>query len=533
MNKTRTISLVMLSCLLVVMMVLSACNNNANNKVNEAKPATEEKTEPVVTPTPEPEPEPELAPVKLRLFHPTGKDTDPDRKLVQDEINKYLQDKGLNAELEMNGINWSQWFDKAPLILQSGEQADLMFTGSWLNYFNFAKNGAFLPLDELLEQHGQGIKESLDPRFLQAAAVNGKVYAVPTNKEIAGNGAVFFKKELADKLGIDIAAVKTGEDLDKVLETVKTKEPGVTPLFHTDNSYIGAFVLKNHPNYHAEYESISGAPNFNGISPFRYETKTGKVVYTPELPYEIERYKLLNSWFKKGYINRDAATTKAQSTDLIKAGKAWTRFGSAKPDSEKEAESGDGIPYYKIVLDPPMVTTETATGSMFAIPKKTVDAERAMMVLNLLHTDPKLVNLIVYGIEGKHYEKVSEGVIKPANGKKTFSENGYFPENNWMIGNQQLNYLSEVESANKWEMYADYNKNAGQAQLLGFLFNADSLKNEISALTNASQEFKILGSGAVDPDVVLPKMKKKMMDNGLEKVQAELQKQIDEWKASK
>lgn len=50
---------------------------------------------------------------------------------------------------------------------------------------------------------------------------------------------------------------------------------------------------------------------------------------------------------------------------------------------------------------------------MLAISTTSEDPARAMMFINLLHTDPYLNNLLNYGIEGKHYLKVNENVIKP------------------------------------------------------------------------------------------------------------------------
>ncbi|MEW9103998.1 DUF3502 domain-containing protein, partial [Paenibacillus sp.] len=86
----------------------------------------------------------------------------------------------------------------------------------------------------------------------------------------------------------------------------------------------------------------------------------------------------------------------------------------------------------------------------------------------------------------------------------------------------------------KWEQFAKFNDAAKNAPLLGFHFNADNVKSEVTALTNVKEEFYAsLFTGSVDPKVYVPKAIEKFKQAGLDKVMAEMQKQLDEWKASK
>lgn len=91
-----------------------------------------------------------------------------------------------------------------------------------------------------------------------------------------------------------------------------------------------------------------------------------------------------------------------------------------------------------------------------------------------------------------------------------------------------------ADPKDKWEQFAQFNDNAKNAPLLGFHFNADSVKTEMTALTNVKDEFYAsLFTGSVDPKVYVPKAVEKFKAAGLDKVQAEMQKQLDEWKASR
>ena len=53
---------------------------------------------------------------------------------------------------------------------------------------------------------------------------------------------------------------------------------------------------------------------------------------------------------------------------------------------------------------PAYVDTTSSQGAMMAISTASKNPERAMMFLNLLNTDPYLMTLLNYGIEGVHYD---------------------------------------------------------------------------------------------------------------------------------
>ncbi|MBO9600654.1 MAG: sugar ABC transporter substrate-binding protein, partial [Cohnella sp.] len=70
------------------------------------------------------------------------------------------------------------------------------------------------------------ITDSLDPRFLEGGKVDGKIYAIPTNKEIGESHTIMLRKDIVDKYGFDVSSIQTLEDLEPWLETIKKNEPG-------------------------------------------------------------------------------------------------------------------------------------------------------------------------------------------------------------------------------------------------------------------------------------------------------------------
>ena len=94
-------------------------------------------------------------------------------------------------------IDWGDYSQRMQVITSSGENYDIAFTSSWaFDYLPNAAKGAFKPLNELLDQYGKGIKEVLDPRFLEGTKVNGVNYGIPANKELAQQFVWRFNKSI-------------------------------------------------------------------------------------------------------------------------------------------------------------------------------------------------------------------------------------------------------------------------------------------------------------------------------------------------
>lgn len=67
---------------------------------------------------------------------PAGQDA------VDENLNKLLKEK-LNCTLTVNWIAWSDYANKYPLLFSSGEQFDMAYTSSWLNFTSLAQKGAW------------------------------------------------------------------------------------------------------------------------------------------------------------------------------------------------------------------------------------------------------------------------------------------------------------------------------------------------------------------------------------------------------
>ena len=119
--------------------------------------------------------------------------TQSDTPSVEAKINEYLKDK-INATVKLHILDSSQYAQKVGTMINAGEYFDLAFCASYLlDYKANAANGAFLALDDMLDEYMPKTKELLGEDFIDAAKINGKLYALPVNKEKAAGGLALQK----------------------------------------------------------------------------------------------------------------------------------------------------------------------------------------------------------------------------------------------------------------------------------------------------------------------------------------------------
>ncbi|GIP17220.1 ABC transporter substrate-binding protein [Paenibacillus montaniterrae] len=522
MRKTKQRATLLAAIILAIAMLVSACGgNNAPNNTGNQTNNTEQNTNTQNNGQTEEEGntgESELEPYQLTLVYPGSPQKD--EALVEEALNKLLTEK-INATIDLMPIDWGSWDEKVNLMIASREEVDIIFTAQWNGHASNVGKGAFLELDNLIQQHGQGILETQDPTFLEGARINGKNYGIPTTKELAAAGGIIYRKDVAEELGIDMSQVKTIKDLDAVYAKVKAERPDLTPLYisSTDNTFNSHFF--------GNYDFLGDATIPGAI--FKDGTDT-TVVPIETTERFLETTRLTHEFFKKGYINADAATSQVSAPDAWKAGIVFSAIESLKPGKDEEVATTAGLSgkLGQIQLTNKTIATSETAGSMLGISSTSQDPERAMMFINLLHTDKEINNLINFGIKDVHFTLNGEIM------SKTDRTGDYSPGANWMLGNQFLNYLWDTEDPQKWEKFKEFNTGATKSPALGFVFNSEPVKNEIGALANVIKQYQVaIDRGVVNIDDVLDEYMSAMKAAGLDKVIAEKQAQFDEFLASK
>lgn len=161
-----------------------------------------------------------------------------------------------------------------------------------------------------------------------------------------------------------------------------------------------------------------------------------------------------------------------------------------------------------------------------AIPASSKNPERALMLLEKLRTDQSYYNLLTYGIEGKHYEITSDKQFKGLD-QEGFAQEQYC---NWGYRDTNFRYDLVGSPSNLKEFKTTTKSNSKTNIYTSFFINTDPVKNEYAAVLNVMQQYYLpVKLGYVDPVKGLADLKEKLKAAGVEKVQAEIQKQLDEF----
>jgi putative aldouronate transport system substrate-binding protein len=443
-----------------------------------------------------------------------------DEAAVEASINDYLKGK-LDARIDLMPIDWGQWEDRINLMIASREKVDVIFTAQWNKHAVNVAKGAFLELSELLDRYGEGILASLDPAFLSGSKIDGGNYGVPTNKELAAQGGIIYRKDIAEELDIDMSLVHTIADLEPVFARVKSMKPDMTPIYMRQGETFNAHYIGN-------YDAL-GDTSIPGIL-----LKDGDS--TEVKPnYETERYvetlRITREFYQKGYINNDAVTNSTMNMDALMGGSVFSITSSLKPGKAEEIAMATGLvgKLAQRELNAKTISTSETAGSMLGISSTSQRPDLAMAWINLLHTDRDLNNLVNYGIKGMHYEQAGDGIIR-----QTDRTQDYNPSSNWMFGNQFLNDVWDTEDPDKWEKFRAFNEGAHLSPGLGFVFDSAPVKAEVAAVVNVDRQYlNALDTGTVDIDHVLPQYEEKLKSAGIARIIKEKQRQFDAYLAAK
>jgi putative aldouronate transport system substrate-binding protein len=455
-------------------------------------------------------------PYELTVAFQTYGSTPSDMQLVENAINKIALKK-INVKVKFVPISMGAWIQQMQLMLASNEKLDLTYVTQETMTSAISKQ-QLLPMDNLLHKYGKDIAKALGP-YLKACSIRGKIYMVTSIRDLATSYGIAIKKEVVDKYKIDITKIKTYDDVEAFLKTVKTHEPNTTPLVpcNTLNSVVTEIVT---------YDSLNN--NMTGVLLNRGLDNL-KVVNWFETKEYAKQLKMVRRWYTSGYILKDAATNKESAQNLVKAGLGVAFLCHNKPGFDQQQTNLCGTPMVSATILPALATTSYIQLFGWSIPRNAQKPEKSMQFLNLMYSDKDIVNLLDWGIEGKHYVKVKDNIIgyPPGVDAKT---TGYGLNRGWMFGNQFLSHVWQGNPPDLWKQLDRFNKTAIKSKALGFAYDPTAVKTEIAAITNVCNQYQPgLETGTLDPQERLPEFISKLKAAGIDKIIADKQRQLDEW----
>lgn len=445
--------------------------------------------------------------VSLSWYVPLSKQTD--MQSVMDEAAK-ITEPLIGAKIDMQPIDTSSYTERMNMLMASGATFDMAFTGYVNPYLQSVKRGGLLDITEYVENSPK-LKEAIPDYAWDAAKIDGRLYAVPNTQGYAPPVSVYLRKALVEKYNLDVNTIEKMEDLEPFMAQVKAGESGV-------------YIYRN--NYGAEpwtggiYEEIS-----SGVA-IRCDGSSPEVFFIDETPEYQQALSTMRDWYLKGYIREDVLSAGDDSQD-VKMGKYVINQGGWLPGAEQTGAASHGG---EIVIKPmmkPYLSKSKALATMIGIGKGSKNAEKSVQMIELLNTNVELFNLISFGIEGKHYTKNDEGKLI------VNADAGYNPNCAWAFGNQFNAYLLEGQEDDIWEETEKMNNESITSPLIGFVLDTDPIKNEISQISSVTSEYPLTTFIVNGKEGNWDAYKEKLKTAGADRVLEEIQKQVNEYWATK
>lgn len=444
-----------------------------------------------------------------------------DTEQVAAEMNKILEEK-FNVNVNLTFLPFATYAEQTTLMLSSGDGADLLPV-YMIPLPTCANAGQIIPLDDLLEQYGAGIKEQIGD-YIECGRVGDNIFGITTGRDLASTQGFAMRKDLADKYEIDYENIKTLDQLKEALLKVKEGEEDVWP--------VAVSAGENIRNW--GWDPLGDDMVNLGVLPNMAQEST--VVNL----YETEEYKELATtmyeWMQEGLIQSDAVNTTETASTLLQAGTAFGYFTNLKPGYAAENTSALGIEIVVSEMVDALASTNNVSRATWTISSGCSNPEAAMKVLNELYTNPELSNLYMYGIEDVHYQVVEKGgatngqdIIDFADGLDV-TTSGYRRSGTWLMPNQFIGDIWNGNAPDYWDATREFNDTAIKSKAFGFTYNSENVNNEVTACTNVVAKYhKALLCGALDPAEALPKLNQELKDAGIDNIVAEKQTQLDEW----
>jgi len=471
-----------------------------------------------------------------------------DTQKVTDAINEALAEKLPNTKIEFMldssmGEKWSLW-------MAGDKQIDIANVGMYVDLLTEVEKDSFLALDDLIKEYAPTIAKEKEKYADQYAsgAVNGVQYGIP-NVQIYINDT--------DVISIPIHLRKY-LDVDGLIKEAYANPTATEKMYEILDEYLKKAMASG------EADTDTAAPFIGVQSLFRTFARRGYAfvgnggavtnlinicyrVFDDEIKiidfYETEEFKRFikwtNKWYKDGYISRDILSGDEGYGNRTAVLSSYVWDMNLR-DKDQTFNHKDAQLWVSIQSDEQKYVSDTSVGSLATynvIPFNSKYPERAMKLMELLRTEEgaDILNMICYGIEGEHYEKLSDTEIKAFDYEVQGNSGSKYGIPNWMVGTHFNMYIISPYKEDTRTRAADYYDNIypkfHKTDIYGMAFDTLPVANYYSQLNTVLSEYQLqLYSGASpDYEKIYKEACAKMDAAGIDKIIAELQKQVDEF----
>lgn len=454
-----------------------------------------------------------------------------DKALVEDAINAITEEK-INTTVHLNIVEMGSYIQQMNLMLSGNEKLDLMVTlpGDSAHFNSMTSQNQLTDLTDLLPEYAPQLLEIVPESWLDGTSIDGRIYSVTSFGDKATPLTFTCRKDILDETGIDPDTIKNAADLDSLFAKVKEIHPDITPVAIGSKKIMMTPYTFDANGEVAKYEGLGEGDN-SILSIMGEDTEIKNYYETEEY---LKTVALMKDWYDKGYLYKDGATYGEAAESLISAGGYFGTFKMQATGTEASSSATCGHEMYFIGLDDsPMIDTVSLRKFTWAVPVTATEPEAAVKFMNLLYSDPDIVNLVTWGIEGVHYETMEDGSIDFPQGQTAANSGYYLGDCTAIFGNGFLAKVRTGQDVDLRERVKELNLNAQVSRYNGFSFDTTGMENEVAMLTNVVEQYRPSMACGLYNEAFYNEFIQKLKDSGLEKYIQTIQEQLDAWNAGR
>ncbi|MBN2502403.1 MAG: ABC transporter substrate-binding protein [Anaerolineales bacterium] len=497
----------LISMLLLVSMLFSACGTDAAPQdTTDGEEGAESSSS-------------EL-PVEIDFAYPTfNKVPEGDALASVEEAINAITVPDINVTVKLHPYSIVDYSTQINLAIQSGEGVDVFTTLGDLP--QSVTQNKIIDITDMIDEYAPEAKEIVGEDFLKATTMDGKLYGIPAYKGVALAPNLVYRSDIMEAIGVDAASIASLDDLTDVFAKVKEQYPDMVPLVPVDTGSIGLVTTLHGIDFLGDSYlnpiAVLVGDDMNVVNFYKTDEFTNLVT-------------LARDWYDQGFVLKDAATTTSTAIELMSSGKGFAYIAAySGHEAYTQIAAQTGQPIQMVRLGEPYLSTSSVNALTWVIASTSEHPEAALKFMNKIFADKEVINLIIYGIEGRDYIQLDADHVNYPEGQDASTVPYTAQLACGIVGNQFIQYQMEGTDMGDIQVMLDENINADISPAMGFSFDSSGVTNEYTAVINVIEQYVPgLITGSVDP-AEIPEFLDKLEAAGIDKIVEAKQQQLDQW----
>ncbi|CAG7649482.1 extracellular solute-binding protein [Paenibacillus allorhizosphaerae] len=317
---------------------------------------------------------------------------------IEQAIEKYT-----NTKLDIQWIPSAAYDEKINVMIASSELPKLLKVKYVPTIISSIESGLFWEIGPYLKDYKN--LSAQDPQYYDNIKVGGKLYGIPTYRDI-GRGAIVYRQDWLDNLGLKPPT--TLDEWYNVLKAMTLNDPDR----NGKNDTYGMVLSKK---YNDGVASLTTRIAVSQGAPNKWAVENGKFIPEFVTKEYTDVLKLFKRLYDEKLINQDFAVFDDSEVEKVyDAGRAGVRVAVAQNAKSMQDRLVKNVPSGVFDVMSPTgpkgvrVSGESGNNGFFVIPKSTVKTEaelkKVLAFLDKMMDEP-MSTLQMRGVEGKHYVK--------------------------------------------------------------------------------------------------------------------------------